>query len=142
MQIVEAITSGQIRAIWTICLRELKLTRDEVHERIGKDSVKEMSRSEAEEFLNTLNEALGNRMREWYQKCEERFFLPVGVKSVQPVKPGQMRLIIHLAGKVFDCNAERFAGFLLKRKRANRIVTYWQAVETIETLKSMNQRRN
>lgn len=137
----EMLTAGQRKAIWAIGRGELHLDRDGVHEAIGKNSVNDLTKIEAKEMIEILKKLAGQRERNWYQACEERFFLQPGVKSINPVRPAQMRLIIHLAGQVFEHSVERFAGFLLKRKRAKRIVTYWQAVEIIETLKSMSNRK-
>jgi len=136
----EALTHNQRKAIWAICRGELGWDRDAVHEYIGRGSVNDLSRIEAKELLDILNRLVGEKERNWYRICEEQFFLPANVKSVQPVKPGQMRLIIHLAGEVFEQNIARFKGFLMKRKGMAIISTYGQAVGMIETLKSMNQR--
>lgn len=136
----EPISANQIRAIWTICLKELRWNRDEVHQRIGKKSVKDLTRGEAKELLDILSTMVGTQKQNWYRQCQERVFLPPSVRSMQPVTKAQMRIIIHLAGVVFDRNIERFAGFLLKRMRINRIVTINQAQTIIEALKSMSRR--
>ena len=144
MQKNEMLTPGQRRGIWAKCRGELGWNPDEVHEYIGKKSVNDLTKVEAGELLKALNRIIGEKERseiqDWYRECEERFFLPSNVKSIDNFTSAQMRMIIHHAGIVFDQNLERFAGFLKKRMRTNIIATNNQARAIIQALKSMSER--
>lgn len=137
----EMLTAGQRKAIWATCRKELGWSPDEVHEYIGKESVNDLTRVEASELLKALKKIVGEKERseieEWYQECEERFFLPENVDSMQPVSKEQKGKIIYLAAEVFDLNPKRFIGFLRIRYKTDKIAIKRQAQAIIEALKSM-----